>query len=51
MNFKTADVGTEINTIVNVYMYAFYIYIYVYIFISLPRCTYYIYKYICIQTS
>ena len=25
--------GTEINTIVNVYMYAFYIYIYIYIYV------------------
>lgn len=28
MNFKTADVDTEINTIVNVYMYAYNVYIY-----------------------
>ena len=53
MNFKTADVGIEINTIVNVYMYAYnvYIYIYIHIFISRPRYTCYICMYICIQAS
>ena len=38
MNFKTADVGIEINTIVNVYMYAYNVCVYIYIHICILRC-------------